>query len=65
MARNHEIRVRLNPDEREKIELKAKDAGLEPSTYLRTLGLLINFELELKPQTHELPQKRNKTSYKI
>ena len=38
-AKNHEIRVKLNVEELEKIKRKAKASGMSMSGYLRYLGL--------------------------
>lgn len=39
MAKNHELRVKLSLDELEAIKKKALQLGLEPSVFLRMLGL--------------------------
>jgi len=36
---NHEIRVKLSQEQKDKIEKKAEEAGLKPSAFLRYLGL--------------------------
>lgn len=38
-VRNHEIRVGVSKEEKEKIEKKAEKVGMNPSTFLRYLGI--------------------------
>jgi predicted DNA binding CopG/RHH family protein len=39
MVKNHELRVKLSIEELELIKRKANQLGLEPSVFLRMLGL--------------------------
>lgn len=39
MAKNHELRVRLSSEELSIIRKKAETLGIEPSVFLRLLGL--------------------------
>lgn len=39
MKKNFEIRVRVSAEEKEKIEHKAQELGVQPSVFLRMLGL--------------------------
>ena len=46
MKKNQEIRVRVSLEEKNKIEEQAKRLGLEPSVYLRVLGLSSKIEIK-------------------
>lgn len=46
MKKNHEIRVRISLEDKEKIESIAKRIGMDSSSYLRILGL--NSKIEIK-----------------
>ncbi|MBU1051253.1 MAG: hypothetical protein KJ718_01725 [Nanoarchaeota archaeon] len=39
MARNNEIRIKVNPEEKEIIKRKAERVGMNPSSFLRFLAL--------------------------
>ncbi len=45
MPKNHEIRVKLNQEELEKIQRKAKEIGMLPSQFLRFIGLTANISV--------------------
>jgi len=46
MGRNHEIRIKVNREEQEKIRKKAAQLGMNPSTFLRLLALKSSITIE-------------------
>ena len=42
MAKNHEVRIKFDEEEFQKIQSKAKEIGMPVSSFLRTLGLISN-----------------------
>jgi len=50
-ARNHKIEVRLTKDEKEKIEKRAKELGMNSSAYLRFVGTKLVIEIKTREIT--------------
>jgi hypothetical protein len=42
MAKNHEVRLKFDEEEYQKVLRKARELGMPVSAYLRTLGLISN-----------------------
>jgi hypothetical protein len=59
--KNDRIYIRLNKDQKEKIEKKAEKLGMSIGVYLRFLGLNVDYELNTKSVGQKLysPYKEN------
>lgn len=46
MARNQEVKIKLDSKERRKLEINAKRLGLKPSQYIRMVSLNANIKVK-------------------
>ena len=46
MGRNHELKLKLSKEEKEKLRKKAEELGLPISTYIRMVSIKANMEIK-------------------
>ncbi len=46
MGRNHELKLKLSKEEKEKLKKKADELGLPVSTYIRMVSIKANFDVK-------------------
>ena len=46
MGRNHELKLKLTREEKEKLQKKAEELGLKVSTYIRMISIKADVEIK-------------------